>query len=283
MGVIFQVYSSPELYGHHTRSIRPLASDHPLHVHELHELYYFMSGKGSFYVEGNVYDLKPGSILLFAAGESHHLHIQEEHPYERICVHFSPSFLRTADPDNILTPLITGRSWGTRNLYHSSAMNDELVRSLYKSLSARLRAEKDPKIQKLICFSHILPVLYEMKRYFDNPGETDAPSSDLISRVVVYINDHLFQELSITALSERFFISKTHLNNRFRKMTGETVGNYICIKRLIQARQAIREGAPASEAALACGFKDYSSFFRRYKAHFGEAPTRVRGRNRNNY
>ncbi|MBP3913408.1 MAG: AraC family transcriptional regulator [Lachnospiraceae bacterium] len=58
-----------------------------------------------------------------------------------------------------------------------------------------------------------------------------------------------------------------------RKASGTSVWKYISIKRLLAAHARILRGDSVSEAAYACGFGDYSSFFRMYKKHFGRAPS----------
>jgi AraC-like DNA-binding protein len=46
----------------------------------------------------------------------------------------------------------------------------------------------------------------------------------------------------------------------------------VSIKRLLAARAMIQRGEKASQAALVCGFSDYSVFYRAYKNHFGHSP-----------
>ena len=50
--------------------------------------------------------------------------------------------------------------------------------------------------------------------------------------------------------------------------------HYLTVKRLVYARQRIEAGEPATHAYLACGFNDYSSFYRAYVKYFGTAPTK---------
>ncbi|MCI8359840.1 MAG: AraC family transcriptional regulator [Clostridiales bacterium] len=68
-------------------------------------------------------------------------------------------------------------------------------------------------------------------------------------------------------------MSRSQLNRLFRQATGSSVWDYILLKRLVAARNAIRKGSAASEAAIACDWKDYSSFYRSYKTRFGVSPT----------
>jgi len=79
-------------------------------------------------------------------------------------------------------------------------------------------------------------------------------------------------------LSERFFISKNHLNRVFKNATGVTVWEYIKLKRLIMARNSIFSGTPAIIACQSSGFNDYSAFYRAYKERFGVSPKNIQSK-----
>ena len=59
----------------------------------------------------------------------------------------------------------------------------------------------------------------------------------------------------------------------FKEETGWTIGNYIHKKRLLLARDQIRDGLPATEACFNSGFRDYSTFSRAYKKEFHTSPS----------
>jgi AraC-like DNA-binding protein len=90
--------------------------------------------------------------------------------------------------------------------------------------------------------------------------------------VISYINEHLFENISIESLCKQFYISKSQLNILFKKATNTTVWKYITTKRLISARHLLYNGMSAYEACIQSGFKDYSTFYRRYKDFFGTSP-----------
>jgi len=98
-------------------------------------------------------------------------------------------------------------------------------------------------------------------------------ANDKILSVLTYMNEHLTDNLSIDFLAEKFFVSKYYLMHSFKKETGYTIGNYLNIKRLRYARELIQNGMQVSQACYECGFRNYSTFSRAYKKHFGEAPT----------
>ena len=88
-----------------------------------------------------------------------------------------------------------------------------------------------------------------------------------------YLNLHLADPLTIDELAARFYISKYHMMRRFRQETGYSVHGYLTEKRLLLAQQLLEQGVPSGEAALRCGYQEYSTFSRAYKKQFGRAPS----------
>lgn len=51
-----------------------------------------------------------------------------------------------------------------------------------------------------------------------------------------------------------------------------TIHKYIKLKRLIKAKELIRQNLPITEVYIKSGFGDYSNFFRAFKLEYGITP-----------
>ena len=91
-------------------------------------------------------------------------------------------------------------------------------------------------------------------------------------RIVMYVNDHLTEDISVHQLAEHFYLSTSQFNRVFKQATGAAPWDYVIKKRLTLAKELLRNGASAQKAAELCGFRDYSVFYRAYTRHFGHAP-----------
>ena len=69
------VYRDNTSYLHHTLTIDPTTDDLSFksHSHNMVEIYYFLRGNARFVVEGNIFPLERGNILVLASGQTHHL------------------------------------------------------------------------------------------------------------------------------------------------------------------------------------------------------------------
>lgn len=272
MSEIF-LYNDADIRMHHRRDMHPHPDDFPIHAHGTHEMLYFIAGRGEYYVEGTAYRLIPGSLLLMRTGETHYLKISPDYPYERIAIHFSQQILTAVDSQGILSAMLFDRPLGQRNQYRPEQLHTELVQSCLSAITG------DPAVagysqerQRLLIISNLYPILCDARRCFDQPVIKEDTPLGAIHQVIAYINCHLSEELNLDTLAEIAAVSKSYLNRQFRQVTGTTLWEYTILKRLMLARQYIREKIPAGEVALLCGWSDYSSFYRQYKAHFGISP-----------
>ena len=68
------------------------------HAHDFLELYYFLDGSVTYYIEDQVYDLCPGDLLIIPAGKMHRPVIANEYAaYERMVLWITLQYLQSID------------------------------------------------------------------------------------------------------------------------------------------------------------------------------------------
>lgn len=244
------------------------------HYHEFDKALFFLSGRVTYLVEGRVYDLRPGDILLIPHHQIHQPVIGPETPYERQMLWLSPGFLEGYGLSACFTA--AGES-GAHLLRSGGAGKAECLR-LAGMLEDALEdaAFAAPLLARTCC----LQLLIALNRaYLERSGRGNAPggrADPTVDAVLAYLRTHLREDLSIDALSGRFGVSRSGLMSRFKAVTGCTVHQYIVQKRLICASQLLRAGTPVQQAALQSGFQDYSAFLRAFRKRYGVAPKALR-------
>lgn len=252
---------------HHTLDETPDPAEFEMHTHAEYELYYFVQGRGAYCVEGKVYPLQPGDVFLMRTAETHSLQIRPEEPYERVAIHFSPSLLSERLCQNLLKPF-EDRPLGMMNRYSASEMPSPFI----KDCMERLFCKKPTEEERILVY--LLPILQEIYDVWQVRTCTEYPEQpqEISVQLVSYINLHLNELTSLSQLEKHFFLSQSQINRIFRRTTGSSVWEYIQVKRLFSARQMLHEGVTPFQAASACGYHEYSTFFRAYKKRFGHAP-----------
>ncbi len=252
--------NSPYISSFKTLTEKPNLEMFQMHSHDDYELYCFLNGSAKYYIEGNIYKLRLGDILLMKKAESHSLLIDKLIPYERIVVNFNDDALigKTAKK---ISSFLENRPLGKFNKYSFQKHKDKNLVLYLNQL-----CECEDFEEKRLYLTFILNAL--SKEYPSSSNEI----IDNINDVLEYINENLFKELNLEDIAKRFYLSKNHLNRKFKKYTGSTIWNYIIIKRLVHSRTLIKSGEKPTEVYLKCGFNDYGSFYKAYKQKYGISP-----------
>lgn len=248
------------------------------HYHDFDKILVFFKGNITYTIEGKSYTLIPGDIILVPQGDTHKVESEENSLYARLVIYLSPQYLSSIEEN--------GKS--LRDCFlHSKERYSNVVRLNEKGkeqlsvLAAGMRDEirKNEKIgfDSLYQRTCLLQFLISLNRkmqdesiHFVNTNQCDKK----IVEIIQYLNYHLTEEISIDGLAERFFVSKYHMMRRFKAETGYTIGNYINQKRLLYARELLKQGEPVTKVYLDSGFRDHSTFVRAYKQMFHEVPSK---------
>lgn len=96
--------------------------------------------------------------------------------------------------------------------------------------------------------------------------QTDSAFSDsYIGSVTQYIKDHFSEELTVSGLANTFFISRTKLSNDFKNQLGMTIGTFLMLTRIENAKLLLRQGYSVSNVAKLCGYPGTSHFIKTFK------------------
>lgn len=259
---LFQ-YSAPDMFINHSMDENPSQAKFFMHTHAYAELYCFLRGKAIFHVEGTAYRLQPGDILLMRPAEAHYVQVDISEPYERICLNFDTGLLTPLDPENQLVQPFFERKAGKQNLFRPE--KDACLEYLKRMVTSSQN-------QRLTILANLVLLMQQLCDMFQTGQQSINDPDTMEYRLIRYINKNLDRELTITDLCDKFFVSRTQLCDRFKQATGTTVGNYISVKRLLLARHLLLRGQKATEVATACGYEDYSAFYRAYMKYFGHSP-----------
>lgn len=259
-------YRDTDVYTHHSVTPSPSADEFPMHAHEWMEVLYFISGKGTYLVEGHQYPLRAGDVFILRPAEMHKLVIDPSEPYERIVIHFSPALLKGLDSEGCLLRPFYDRPLGQLNRYGVEEEGSLLLRAAFQQFT--FQQVEDVRMHLIGRLVMLLTVMNGMHRR----TQTHAPVEGLAGQILAYVNEHLFEDISIQSIAAAFYRSPSQISRIFRQATGNSLWKYVTIKRLMAARELIQRGEPAAVAANVCGFSEYSSFYRAYKSYFGHSP-----------
>lgn len=253
-----------------------ISEEYALHCHNAYEVYYFMDGEVDYMVEGTKYEPAPDSILLLSPHMFHGVKVKSEKPYRRFTVHFDSGVLGIDRRRLLLSSFGTVVQTPGQKIYYENVSNHQIP--FYLERLQEYRKNPYPEMREQLIVIGIEALLAGILTMVQSENAIrEDPCPDNISEIIWYLNRNLKEEITLDMISERFFISKHHLNKVFRKATGTTVVDYLIRKRISMAQHLLINGLSAQEAAAEVGFDDYSSFYRSYMRVTGHSPAQDKG------
>jgi two-component system response regulator YesN len=97
---------------------------------------------------------------------------------------------------------------------------------------------------------------------------------EAVDFMIRYIHEHYAEDIRLSELAEKVFISRNYLSNIFRDATGETFNEYVTKVRIVKAKSMVKEGKfMVYEIAEKVGYKNVRYFSTLFKKHTGVNPT----------
>jgi AraC family ethanolamine operon transcriptional activator len=113
---------------------------------------------------------------------------------------------------------------------------------------------------------------------FDSEARRTARQA-LVARAVTLLRDRLTEPVTMAEVSREAGVSERTLRAAFHDVVGLSPKQYALTDRLRSAREALQAAAPGTttvtEVATAHGFFELGRFAGRYRAAFGELPSRT--------
>lgn len=245
----------------------PDSTQFRMHIHNNYEIFCFLSGDANYVVEGSIYPLHKGDLVLMRSAEAHRIRHLSPASYKRIVLNFLPAKPLTPFMQKLLVPFLD-RPLGQFNHYPAVLFQN----THFIHYMEQICASHDPEVRA----SYLTVLLCEISDQFTKLRQAAAVTQPgVYADIISYINQHLTESLSLHQISEYFFISESQLNRSFRQLIGSTLWEYVTQKRLFLAKQQIEEGGNPTKIYLDCGFNDYSAFYRAYRSHFGFSPSKT--------
>jgi len=246
------------------------------HYHDFHKILIHLHGNVSYCIEGRSYELKEHDIVLVNAGEVHKPILNDDSIYERIIIYVSQQLIDDYVSKGYDLACCFKQAYANQShVLRLAAAKGSRLADTIKGLDSTLRETNEyanELYQKLL----FLEFLIQLNRITLHGGIeyiNTFSSNKKIVEILDFLNKNLTNRISIDELADKFYMSRYHLMHTFKEETGCTIGSYITTKRLLLARDMIRDGSSVSAACDACGFGSYSSFIRAYRKQFHSTPT----------
>ena len=94
----------------------------------------------------------------------------------------------------------------------------------------------------------------------------------VVNEIERYIYQNYSEQISLTQLSEKFFLTQSHISRLFKKHMGVTVVDYINRVRIEHARKMLEEGRSVKETSEKVGYNALNNFYKCFRKFAGTTP-----------
>lgn len=244
----------------HSYENNPCKNDYYRHNHSSYELYACMSGYIDFVVEDKLYKLPSGSFLLIKPFAYHYASIKNyNEPYNRVVFNFDRK---------MIFPEILGFLDSEKEFFVWK--NEKLLGEFMQLEKAYMSYQKNDIT--LLAQIRLNEILLDLK-YRDGPPHETHILNPSVSLILKYVNEHLYEPLSLKNISANLFLSPTYISQVFSHHMKISVMDYIKQKKIFIAQDMISSGSAPTAVARQLGFNDYSTFYRLYKKYLKDNPS----------
>lgn len=243
------------------------------HIHPFHELVYCISGPMDYLVGSEQYHLQQGDILSIPAGISHAPLIPESmaEPYRRYVLWLSQEFVQMTA--SLLSNDIQHTRF-SRHLIHTSGTAREHLSQYFRRCVQE--CEQRQYRWETAVFGIATDLAVQLVRILHSSQDGEPGKPEMLDQILSYVENHLAERITVADIAARFWVSQSTVSQLFRKKMGTSLYRYVTQRRLAESKLLIKSGLPMDQVSISVGFSDYSTFYRAFKAEFGQSPAQFR-------
>lgn len=243
------------------------------HFHDQYEILLSLSGDAEIFVTDRCYPLRSGSLILLPPAVLHRS-VAAEKVYNRYVIRFSRKYAQalSTEQTNLLRCFESGRV-----CFQLSKEQTERLCKLFEPC-AHPQSGYGADLIRDVSFINLLLAVEAITQMQTGRADESRALQDNVAEILSYIPEHLTDDLSLGALSARFFLSKSHLCHLFKESTGFSPGEFIIKTRVMRARELLLDGVSVADACAQCGFQNYTHFIRTFRQTVGVSPGQYKKR-----
>jgi len=280
-------HGSPDLpVGIYHMSPQPGTPVLDMHWHAEYEFLAVEEGRATFQIGLSTYDVQAGEVLFIPGGELHGAHWPEEgaSACDYSAIVFDFDWLTTGGgQDRAYAEWLAPIQRGEIGLPHHVTRAHKAAEAIFRlvtALTAEHAAQRPGMALRLkggllTLFAEYADAgLAEQRREW---GRSRNATPQQLIRVLSYMEAEFARKLTIGELASVAGMSEGHFSRMFKLYVRKTPIAYLNAYRLQRAAQMLQQSdMSVSEAALACGFDNFSYFSKLFRSRFHCSPSEYR-------
>lgn len=235
----------------------------PFHWHSSLELVYVMSGQLIFQYDGQAHQITAGHFVIISSGVIHDVTNTPNHSFVlQVPIKFVEPYAKNIRDLNF--QLSDKFPAAYQEIIEWLIKLNQVVQSAYPGYL-------------FDCGQIVLQIMKLLVVNFTTKSTPLARISSNLKDLIIYINDHFREALSISMLAKKFGYNPSYLSRMFKQQTGLTILEYIYQIRLSSMYDdLINTKIPVTKLFVQNGLTNYRTARSMFKKMYGKLPNKVR-------
>ncbi len=274
--IILQYLSKNGIRLHHLLSTYEMDKSQFLkaETHVMYEIFYLISGKVQYSINGKIYNIMPKSIAIVPKNTLHSVIFPKDVECERISVLFSDKLFPSFNDFDILSALDNSKNFSyviPKQVVKEFKL-DEIIKKCEKQCSSSDSfVDLDLTITLLQFVKNANKAISKILSNQDQ-RQHSVKTYTVSHSCIQYINKHISKKITLKDLANALNLSESHIRQTFKKETGTTLTSYIQQQKVQYAHQLLSEGMQPSLVAIELGYDYYSTFYDHYVKRYNMPP-----------
>lgn len=249
-----------------------------MHKHPELEFLYITKGKVLYYTENECMEVNSGEII-FSNSNTAHYTVSAEDNTEYVCIYFKKPN-KPFESTKYLSDFLHKGSCQ----YHKFKKTDENTKALTEILDVMAYEYKhslDAREYSLLAKKYELITYLYRNKYLEEEKNLLNENLKPILPILTYIEENYHYPIKLEDISNETNLHKNYVCRLFKKVTANTVTDYITYVRICEATELLKTDIPLSEIAYKVGFSSQSYFNKVFKKYMFYTPSEYKKLNEN--
>ena len=246
------------------------------HSHSYYEILHIVHGTRLVDIETNLYHLSDLGVGFFKPGTNHSTSMEKKTYHERYIINLS---------EETLTMFTDFFNINKDDLFCCNVKNYTILqkKEIDRLFDIILLESKNniPLKQNTKLLLYISQLLIELQN--GTPAPNYEKDKSLTYNISNYISQNFTKHITLSFLSETFFINKSQLCRTIKNTYGKTFSELLMELRLEHAMNLLTTTTiPITEISIECGYSNYTYFISQFKKATNTTPSEFRKSHKNN-
>ena len=231
--------------------------------HDNIEIQVCLDGEGEVLLDGDKFPFTKGDIAVVNSNVIHYTYTPCSLTYT--CLIVDTSFCKQMDIDY-------------QSLDFESLFKNQKI---YDKVEILTKAYYDENTPCKVAFltQTILEILIEIINGYSKTKSSEKAKPltyERVKQTIKFVRENYNKKLTLDELSKVVYCDKFTLSRDFKKITGQTIVNYVNSFRCQKAAELLESGESVIQTAYKCGFDNPSFFSKTFKKYIGNLPSKYK-------